>query len=564
MKNAVHFLLLSISFLPGLFGQAINKQYARAHTSVISGISVNNDGRLLTAGYYDTTNGSLYVGMTTEEGDYIDVSAFFEESSGSLMNISNIVHDTASNSSYFAVALDGCDVGDSDQLYKINLDNFTREFVELPGSNFAANYHLAILPDGSVLIGEEETSQANKVVLYRSGSFYELLTSEPVRGLAALGLDKFAILGDETLTTAQLNLATNTATTINTIAITDGSAIEALNATQLLVLRSNGLQVWSEDLELLQELTLNNPLELTVDNSYLYVLTADGIHLLNHDLENITLLPSLELDNYAVLTSVAKNDRVYYAGTYEDAYNTSANSTIRRPSDLFIRSFGPAGADILSDTDLAVEMITHSPAEVSLETPNCMDAIIRDVELTLRNQGTAVIEEASIMLNLEGCGQNVCPPWIERHWTTEIYLEPGQSTTLSLGTINIYHTQENDEFGLCLWAFPNGETMETDMDNNYNCAVASPIVRTSDLSVNTPFSVYPTLFSDRLTLLLTPDLNVFEQVVVYNLLGQPLQHKPLLPGQSEVVLELEQLPDGSYYLRLEGEGVSQAVKVIKQ
>ncbi|WP_367390852.1 T9SS type A sorting domain-containing protein [Lewinella sp. LCG006] len=564
MKNAIGFLLLSISFLPSLFGQAINKQYARAHTSVISGISVNNDGRILTAGYYDTTNGSLYVGMTTEEGDYIDVSAFFEESSGSLMNISNIVHDTASNFSYFAVALDGCDVGDSDQLYKINLDNFTREFVELPGSNFAAKYHLAILPDGSVLIGEEETSQANKVVLYRSGSFYELLTSELVRGLAALGLDKFVILGDETLTTAQLNLATNTATTINTVAITDGSAIEALNATQLLVLRSNGLQVWSEDLELLQELTLNNPLELTVDNSYLYVLTADGIHLLNHDLENITLLPSLELDNYAVLTSVAKNDRVYYAGTYEDAYNTSANSTIRRPSDLFIRSFSPAGADILSDTDLAVEMITHSPAEVSLEAPNCMDAIIRDVEVTLRNQGTAVIEEASIMLNLEGCGQNVCPPWIERHWTTEIYLEPGQSTTLSLGTINIYHTQENDEFGLCLWAFPNGETMETDMDNNYNCAVASPIVRTSDLSVNTPFSVYPTLFSDRLTLLLTPDLNVFDQVVVYNLLGQPLQHKPLPPGQSEVVLELEQLPDGSYYLRLEGEGVSQVVMVIKQ
>jgi hypothetical protein len=379
-----------------------------------------------------------------------------------------------------------------------------------------------------------------------------------------LGQDKFALLGDETLTTAQLDLVTNTATIINSVAITDGSAVQALNDTQLLVLRSNGLEVWSEDLEIQQEITFDNPLELTIDSSYLYVLAADGIHLLNHALENVTLLPSLELDNYAVLTSVAKNARVYYAGTYEGLYNNSASSTIRRPSDLFIRSFSPTGADILSDTDLAVEMITHSPAEVSLEAPYCMDAAIRDVEITLRNLGTAVIEEANIMLNLEGCGQNICTPWIERSWAAEIYLEPGQSTTLSLGTINIYRTRESDEFGLCLWAFPNGETMETDVENNYSCAVASPVVSTSEVMPKTAFSVYPNVFSDRLTLFLTPSVDAFDHVAVYNLLGQSLVNKPLPLGQTEVALDLGQLPPGSYYLRLEGKRVSQPITLIKQ
>lgn len=115
-------------------------------------------------------------------------------------------------------------------------------------------------------------------------------------------------------------------------------------------------------------------------------------------------------------------------------------------------------------------MITHSPAEMSLEAPYCMDAIIRDIEVTLSNQGTAVIEEANLVLNLEGCGQNGCTPWTERSWAIEIYSLP----------------------------------------------------------------------------------------------RQPLVNKPLPLGQTEVALDLGQLPAGSYYLRLEGERVSQAITVVKQ
>jgi hypothetical protein len=122
---------------------------------------------------------------------------------------------------------------------------------------------------------------------------------------------------------------------------------------------------------------------------------------------------------------------------------------------------------------------------------------------------------------------------------------------------------ESSSFDLCIQAYASERTTEINVSNNRMCS-SSLVVDTEEVAAGTGFKLYPTICHDQLMLSLPEDTEALEWAVVYNLFGQPLLNIRLPIGQLSVPLEVSHLPAGSYYLRLEGKAVSQALPFVKQ
>lgn len=574
-----------IFLVKALFGQGFNYTYANQQSNLATGIAADGNGQWVVTGYHGNYGAVPYLSGVFEwpgSGgmvDFYDFDLFIDENPfdfyGSVMNVSKAIYHPADSLFYFAVGRADCDVGFQDKLVKFSNDGFLVETyspLSLPTDTYAGSYVLDGVDEGGVLIGANLGFSSSEVLYEEEGVFWKLMdiaVNETLLGVNAWYDNHFVYLTKSTLGLVNYTVEENGGEVIAELEVQNGQSVEVLDEERLLLLSSMGLEVIDAEYNIVEERPFFEATHLTIDDEYIYVIDNAGIHFINYDLEEQAVVELEEVDDYQILDVSAQNGRIALVGANEVNANEGFYGVEKATSHLFAKSYTITGADFAPITDVAITDVAHAPvvAQIYSYAPNCMSTRVDDIEVTVKNEGSITISELVLAYTRNGCDLEFyfCHPWFSHSWgPIPVNLAPGASTTLSLDPMFVYDIPSSTTFNLCLTAFAAEGTTETDLSNNRLCGGSSVVVGVEEVTESPDFELYPTLCQDRLTITLGQADHRFEKAVIYNLLGQAIQDLTLPSGQNTIPVDVSQLVSGSYYLRLEGQGVSPALAFVKQ
>ncbi len=549
------------------FGQLLNHTSANYHTNVATGIAVDTSGKWVTTGFRGSQQRHPYFAVSTEENEIIeDYSYFIGDEFIPTINTSNAIYDSITDRYYFVARRNYSDLAHPPQL--IIFDNAVGYPVteEFEAGDFAISFHVATIDREGLLIGVSNSNSAVK--LYHDGQFINLFTldgfSQNIIHLSNWSANRCVVLSDQTVfvysydTSPQSGVLEHSFNNQNFISTT------ALNDSTLLVLKTDGLQVWDNNLEIQQEISKPNTTHLTKDTEYIYLVTTDSIHFFNHNLVEQESVSLGEVSNYHIQDVAAQNGRIGVAGAFVLNLNYTNGYTINRPaSNLFMRTYTILGADLPSDTDVAIKDITNGTInyETTLD-PDCSTVLRTNLSVEVKNLGTSTLDE--VIFTYTDFGDNSSRPCrsFDSYGPFYVDLAPGDSTIVQIDDFTTFYSPQEEYLNICLKAFPKLGTTEANIDNNSSCNLVT-LVNSKDLKEDINYLIYPNICTNELNLSMN-DLDIgFKQVAIYNLSGQKLINQPIADGQTDFVLDVSHLYSGTYYLRLEGEMMSKAKVFLK-
>ena len=220
-----------------------------------------------------------------------------------------------------------------------------------------------------------------------------------------------------------------------------------------------------------------------------------------------------------------------------------------RNFSAFIKQFSVNGGTMNTAEDAALTTVSQNgPLDVS-EVWNLFTITIPGIELTVKNNGSAPIDNLKINFSRPGAAGFPCP--FSNTFSKEfenLNLLPGASTTLNWGELQI-HTWEDfsgEQIELCFWTSLPNHHLETNNENDINCtevlvAAHEPLPISYHHAFN---AVADVLYLE----MQSPLVQEKTAAHIFNAAGQ-LVYKTAITEQQQT-LELQALPDGAYFLQI--------------
>ncbi|MCB0637617.1 MAG: T9SS type A sorting domain-containing protein [Lewinella sp.] len=555
------FLTLSLALLAtcSLAAQGLNRTFAENLANVGAAIVPGAEGRWVVAGFSADYGGYPLLG----EGDPMSNTLGLlplEQFDGEILSLSNIVYSAQEAAYYCVVTRDGCDFGLPDFLIRFDLSISPLLYEEidlLDFGLFGTHYQLAAAPDGGLMVFAGGAWGAGSL-LYLSPeatSVLSLAADIPfARGLLPVGADRWVLAGPEQLLLLEYVEEEEAMTVLMTESLNSIGGLTAASDSTFWIWHADGVELRGADLSVLHELDGLESLchGVAVDTVGTYVL-ADSLYFLTPGLAPAGAVALDEVSQYRVLDMAARDGTVGLVGARRIGWGYDQYYWEKEPADLFVRTFSIAGAEVPSTTDLAVEAIV--PGEgVSVISPyntNCMSARVADVVVTIRNNGTDVIEEVILVDKRAGCESFICPAWEGQHWKfDDLNLSPGEARELIIPEFVLSWVPTSGTISICLEVMAHQGTMERSVSDNRACASVT-LVDTRDPAAAEAVLLYPSPVRDALQLQLPMD-HPFTEARIINTAGQIVASFSLSQAEALVSLPVQQLPAGLYYLRLQG------------
>lgn len=479
------------------------------------------------------------------------------------------INDMAVNQSdasiYVAVETSGCDFIVPGALYKLDSLGNTNWFQEVQQANA-----LAIFSDGSVVVGGNYSG-----VIKRYQDSGDLIWEQDVEvwisDLTAIE-DTLYVLGQlELLRVDQAGMVEEA------WEFGEGTGQEVKywpGQNSLMVRAEDRLYQLDGDMNLIAEtgLDLLGQFEsMAFDSSHCYLLGRDledrrMALVLDQDLNYVKDFPVG--NGYQVATNlVVLEDKLIIIGDeVPDPYFGIANTDMwsrpyeHRGSALFLQSYDLDGNASTLKTDVALTQIDLENVTDPVNNGMCywpegdvFSFSIESIRVKVVNEGTEVLQDLNLNIRFDPC-PFICPTasTFSRSFSN-LNLQPGQTTQLGFGNIDVFYVPIDSNANLCIWpSIPNGK-MDANPENNEVCNQFLLMTSTAEKQTLNAARVFPNPANDLLIVQWPLDHSTIQSISVMDNLGRILNLGGWTPKPGKIELQVGRLPQGIYYLLITSE-----------
>lgn len=325
------------------------------------------------------------------------------------------------------------------------------------------------------------------------------------------------------------------------------------------------------------------------------ILGAKKLYLANND---FTTIDSLAINTLSPQSALAEAHGFYWtAGEEGQLYQISSNpfeliatyhshtsfainhvleapngqlllSGLTQPGNLFLKS-EPLSQPVISPSmdigvvEVSVEKESHG-ASVSCFSGSATSVNFGKVQAAVKNFGNDTINTFRIQSLFSTCS-GICPSaglWYFKDVSDT--LAPGQTTWFTLANPLSFFLagSSSGQLEICIQALlPNGQ-LDLENNNNSSCGIGTFTVDVETPETTSPLwdlSIYPNPAQDKLTLACSAPAP--KTVSVFSVLGDKLTE--MKSSEARVELNIEQIPNGIYLVRIYSDGQSITKKLVK-
>ena len=325
-------------------------------------------------------------------------------------------------------------------------------------------------------------------------------------------------------------------------------------------------------------------IDMEVDHEFGYLLfqkvgEAPMVLKINSDLE---LVNSFQVeDEYFIANDMSlSNERIGIGGYLIPSIPDYTAPFLYPTTAGFFRTYSKDGMAKERELDLGIidikvedyeKKYTCGPREIA----NNYELNLKNIKVTLVNEGTKVINKAEIFIEAKGVGKcytadQTTPSYYHHKAEFDLlHLEPGDTASWRLSPFEFkfpQNIQDTTEVELCAWIVSVENERDVTHGNNYFCKevtlekgyVESPIVTPTEDN----FIIYPNPLDQvmKVSLLNAP----FEPTLIelYDFLGREVGQKYYIASRAKYKeFDIAQIPSGFYYLRISNDLFEEVVRV---
>lgn len=340
------------------------------------------------------------------------------------------------------------------------------------------------------------------------------------------------------------------------------------------LLQQNKLQRFDSDLNLIEEISLNANTEYYAMQELkgeIYVIGRDmnqetAVQVFDFELNSIRNFTTMD-KHFLVKDLAYRNNELLFvgnkmAGDFEGSVNMYYGELPFRVkgSHIFTQSFDTLGQRANNPLDVAISglLFQGTPAVEDLGY-NCQSVTFSAVEVKVENTGQEILDKVSLNSRFNRC-QGICQSAFTYFYTFEdLNLAPGESVLLPVGDIQAPGIPQAEEVELCFWiSTPNGK-IDSQGANDMSCQRLL-INDVPEVDQSSWLRLFPNPTKGKLHLDLGTGLTSNQIGQIYDALGRLIKQHNFVQGISIQTIDVSELPEGTYYLKL-GEHIKSFLKL---
>lgn len=491
-----------------------------------------------------------------------------------LGGINDIVVNPVDSSIYLAVEVSGCDYGVPGALYNLDLLGNTIWYQEMQQVN-----SLAVLTDGSVVVAGDYSGLIRRYQ-YSGDLQWEQDVEFWINDLVAVK-DTLFVLGQYELARVDEMGEVQFAWEFGE---GTGQEVNYWSGQKKLMVRAED-KLYQLDAELNLSYEANLELlglfeSMTFDSSHCYLLGRDledkrMIAVFDKELNHIVDFPVGNAYQVATNFTVGGNNLIVVGDEVPDPYLGTANTNMfirpyeHRGSALFLQSYALDGNTTPLKTDVALTQVNleHISEPVNngmcyLPETDVYSYFIEDIRVKVANEGSSVLNDLNLNIRFDPCAF-ICPTasTFSRSFSN-LSLQPGQTTELGFGNIDVFFVPLEEGVHLCVWpSIPNGE-MDANPENNEVCDlflmtdIAEPLMEKQ-------VRVFPNPVNDWVVVEWPEGFSTIQSIKAFDDLGRSVTLTAWNDYPGGLKLKVGHLPKGVYYLKIATGGHFISARFIK-
>ena len=569
MNLKTHLIYLLLASCVSVLAQPLQNVYQSSFFTFGEEIVPLEDGSFLVGGQNGLFMGypsfAPFLMRVDHHGDILFQRELQDHWVSELGSVNDIVVNPVDTSIYVAVGVSGCDYGVPGAFYHLDLNGNTLWFQEIWQADA-----LAVFSDGSVVVGGnyvyavQRYAASGNLIWEKELDFWvsDLVTVEDT--LYALGEDvvvKLDMAGEE----------------LGSWSMEEdmGQEIGYWASREAIIVRTEtGLLMLDRDLNLLDQSGLElygdfESMKFQGDRCYLSGRNLDNVRIilsLNQDLDYVNDFPVGTA--YQIATNFAFSDSmiVVVGDETPDPYTGVANTGmwqrpyLHRGSSLFLETYDLEGNAATLKTDAAVDAVYltqisnfEANGECFFPESEAYSFSLEEIKVKVSNEGTEVLNALNLNVYFEPCAF-ICPTastYLRSF--SNLNLQPGQSTELTFGSIDVFYIPLGNSAGveLCVWASMANNKLDANPENNESCEFFM-VTDTEELGNDEAIALFPNPAKNELYVEGIPEVNAAQQVWVTNHLGQQM-NVTVQNFNGQLRVDIEPLPQGTYLLTIQAE-----------
>lgn len=267
------------------------------------------------------------------------------------------------------------------------------------------------------------------------------------------------------------------------------------------------------------------------------------------------------------------DDRIAAVGVdISDTINYNPSFLLQQNSDVSMHSLFKTYSPTLQSTNNNIDVgITNFQFDAftssfsTCSTNSVFDYTFQNASVIIKNYGTTTLNDVSIYLRKPiGC-LSVCTSTIMlKHSFSNLNLQAGDSTVLSLNDVNVPYQYNNHSgnYYLCFWTGAPNAQLDANNSNNKYC-IPIQMVNTKDIIQAEQLKIFPNPVIETLQIDL-PNTNKNGQFQVINMAGQLILTEKI-SNKKHQAIDVSKLSSGFYILKYQDEeGIIYTNKFVKQ
>ncbi len=232
----------------------------------------------------------------------------------------------------------------------------------------------------------------------------------------------------------------------------------------------------------------------------------------------------------------------------------------------FLKTFSNSDFEnVTHDIDMSIESIDWEDAYGRLDSIFYMDmvflyvrssAFVRDVSITIKNNGSAVVDAVTWNRVVVGASSNCGDPRVIRSYTIDsLNLKPNRDTTISVGNYIPFISASGSStvptnVTICYWLSSPNEKLDVNNENDVKCASVSlrDATSTSEILSQSLIALYPNPTSEVLNIELENPSFIEKKIEIHNMAGQSIFKQNWQNDAQKQQIEVGDFPAGIYFL----------------
>lgn len=465
---------------------------------------------------------------------------------------------------YVAVTTGGCDYLVPSSFYRLDYLGNTIWYREVEQAQA-----LALFPDGSVVVAADYSGRVQR---YTSTGvlLWEKHMAFPIQDITAVG-ERLFVVGENRL--ARLDI--------------EG---ELLGAYDFEGSQQTSIAYWDENdflmirtaeklyqLDTLLNLEDQTGLELFGQFEQMR-FDADYCYLLGRDLDDQRIVLVLDKslnyvkdfpvgNPYQVPTNfLLKGQQMIVTGDEQpdpffETANTGAYQRLYqyRGSAIFLQTYdldgnaAPLPTDVtLTDVDLLEVADLEYNGFCYFPEGEVYNYTLNDIRVRLSNQGTEPLETVNLNIRFDPCSFICLTATTFSRSFSNLNLQPGQSTELALGNLQLFAVPFDNGVNLCVWPSVSNGQMDANPENNEVCELFI-VDDTEEVMQASEMIVFPNPAKEYLWVEWSQGMPGIQAVRVMDYLGRQVRLSNWEMHSGQLNLNIESLSAGAYLLQIETE-----------